>query len=460
MRVRTSRFKWWLVMGLMLAAAAVACGSDEPDADEYLASLHTLAEQSDQRDEEIFAPITETSPASLEFLGLLADVLPLAIEATRSDIANLGSLDVPDDYAEDHATFLTFLNASADIQQRQLDAAAARDDLTSRDLGVEVASLQRNLLAGISQTFRDAILVSEDAISAGAVFGDLADDESAYLNTVERAYEEFRSRNAVFGETLRQQFSDSRALLQALQGAGAGTAFETVQAMLLPVEPPERFAADHQLLLTYLAEAVRLDREIGKAIDEVDPVHFVVSNLELGSNDASVNAILGLSPPVREIAFPGAAFVNPTVSDDAYLGPANQALKRFSAEFGRLGPNYLAFNIGREYAFEVIARSGPGYLETVQSTLATMQSLTPPAEFTPDHALILEYFDDLIEAQTTVLDSAAGGDMLGVNGGILETQTAFCDAVTRISAELKAAGLVLFQGPPDDPELKRTCPTS
>ena len=472
------------VLGLALVAlAAVACSSDDPSdveatvpadsgaavptsspasADEiYLAAVRALSEEVERQNEEIFAALEDAPPAPLEFLGVLAELLPEAIASTQGQILEFEGLIPTAGYAADHDRMLSFLRATQELLQRQLAAAEARDDLASRDIDVELGALQRDLLAGLSQSFRDTVLVSDEAVTAGEIFGGMTDEESAYLNTVDAAYEQFRSRNAVFGQTLSQQFSDSRGLLEALQGAGAGTAFEAVQTVLLPVKPPARFAADHELLLTYLTEAVRLDREIGEAIDEVDPVHFVVSNLQLGFGEISAATVIGLSPPVLEIAFPGASQLatapDPSILTDDYTGPLFTALREFRARFGQTGPDYLAFNLGGEYAFDVVTRAAPGFIATVETALERVRSLTPPDEVRADHDLVVQYLEGVLQAQRDILAAVTDRDSAAIRGGMMESQAAFCDAGASISDALMPSVRVHFEGFPYDRDLARLC---
>ena len=155
---------------MVAALQPVACGSDDSDvtaataspdsstsADEtYLAAVRSLAEAADQRDDEIFAVLGETSPAALEFLGVLADLLPQAISESQRQISELEALNVPDGYAADHDHMLTFLRASGELLQKLLEAAEARDDLASRDLQLEIGTHDRSRLTNLSESFRGA----------------------------------------------------------------------------------------------------------------------------------------------------------------------------------------------------------------------------------------------------------------------------------------------------------------
>ena len=224
--------------------------------------------------------------------------------------------------------------------------------------------LARNALSDLSESFLEFSLVSEEAREFARVFAGLSDEESAYLDTVTMGFEEFGKRVAVFGQVLSRRFADTRVLLEALKGAGA--AFEAVQVVIAAATPPPRFEADHSLLLSSLEEAVRLDQEIGKAIEDGDPVHFVVSNFELGNNEAAVRAALELSPQVRNIANQGPAFAlrdpGPEVLDGGYRQDVYTIFREFSVQFPEGGPDYLAFNLLPDDAYQVVARAAPRFI--------------------------------------------------------------------------------------------------
>lgn len=60
---------------------------------------------------------------------------------------------------------------------------------------------------------------------------------------------------------------------------------------------------------------VRLDREVGNAVEEGDPVYFVISNFGLGTAETTVEAALGLSSQVRSVVFRD---LPPEVLDEGY----------------------------------------------------------------------------------------------------------------------------------------------
>jgi hypothetical protein len=428
---------------------------------EYAAAVRAISERSDSRREEIFDPVNNAPPGPAGFLPVLAEALPRAIEGAQADIAALEVLPVPEDYSADQARVLSYLGDQIALWRRELDAALARDELKLREASVESDTLVRNFMSGLSPSFRDFFLVSEEARELGELFGGLTDAESAYLDTLNTGFEEFRKRNAVFGQTLSRQFADARAMLEALRGAGAGTAFEAVQQVIAPAEPPPRFQADHELLLRYLDGVVRLDREVGKAVEAGDPVHFMVSNFEMITVETSVRAALELSPQVRNIALPQIAFSlnapGPDVIDGGYREAVYMVLRELRVRFPRTGPDYLGFNLLPDDGYQVVSRAAPGFIAAVEDTRARVVALTPPDELREDHDRLARYFDETLAAQRAVVDAATAEDLSGLRDGIDRTRTVFCETARGFSDAMKPVVFAQFGGPPPDPDLTRDC---
>ena len=442
------------------AVAAVQAGAPEAVTQDYVTVLRAMSERSDALAKEVFGPLENaTGPAAA--LPLLAEGLPRAIEGAETDISELEALEVPDDYLVDHGRLVTFLRDQIELWRRQLEATETRDVLAFRALSVEEGTLRRNFVTRLSESFRELVLVSEEAQEAAEIFGGLSDEESAYLDTVTAGFEEFSKRVAVFGQVLSRQFADARTMLEALRGAGAGTAFEAVQEVIAPVQPPPRFEADHELLLRYLEGVVRLDREVGKAVEDGDPVHFVVSNFELGSTETSVRAMLDLSPQVRAIAFGQLAYAlrppGPDVLDGGYRESLYTTLREFRARFPRTGPDYLAFNLDREDAYQVVALSAPGFLATIENAQDNLAALTPPDELREDHDRLVKYFEETLAGQQAIIDSAAAGDLSGVRAGMGLTHSAFCQAAKGFSDAAKPVVHVQFGGDPENRDSPREC---
>ena len=443
------------------ADPAAAVGEKETARQEYAAAVRAISERSDARREEIFDPVNNAPPGPAGFLPVLAKALPLAIEGAQADIAALEVLAVPEDYSADQARVLSYLGDQIALWRRELDAAEARDELIFREASVESDTLLRNFMSDLSPSFREFFLVSEEARRLGELFGGLTDAESAYLDTLNTGFEEFWKRNAVFGQTMSRQFADARAMLEALRGAGAGTAFEAVQQVIAPAEPPPRFQADHELLLRFLDGVVRLDREVGKAVEDVDPVHFMVSNFEFGTVETSVRAALDLSAQVRNIAMPQLAFSfkapGPDVIDGGYREAVHMTLRELRVRFPRTGPDYLGFNLLPEDGYQVVSLVAPSFIAVIEDARAKVVALTPPDELREDHDRLARYFDETLAAQRAVVDTAMAEDLSGLRDGIDRTRNVFCETARGFSDAMKPVVFVQFGGPPPDPNLTRDC---
>ena len=208
-------------------------------------------------------------------------------------------------------------------------------------------------------------------------------------------------------------------------------------------------------------EAVRLDREIGKAIEEGDPVHFVVSNFQLGYNEVAVRGALELSPQVRDIALRPVAFAlrepGPGVLDGGYRQDVYTMLREFLVRFPVAGPNYLAFNLLPEDAHQVVSRAAPGFIAAIETARDRFVALTPPGELHDDHELLVRYFEETLAAQRAVLSAATAEDLGGLREGMGQTRGVFCETALGISDEMKPVVSVQFGGPPDDPGLSDIC---
>ena len=174
---------------------------------------------------------------------------------------------------------------------------------------------------------------------------------------------EFARRAQVFGQRLSQQFNSTASFFDALLGAGAGMAFEAAQTVIEKVDPPPGYEEDHQRVLRSLDEAVRLDREVGRSIDEQDIVLFAVSNIGLARNGGltaldvapSVCAGLGFDPSLCRVPdeIPGGEY-------GALLYPAMREFRaRFGTDGGLQGQLNLFTFISDDELFGLVAAAVP-----------------------------------------------------------------------------------------------------
>ena len=440
----------------VIAVLAVACGSsDTLSNDEYAAEIRALAERTDAREEEIGKIFEGIAPSPVEILRALSEALPLHIDGVQADLSALEAIKVPDDYSADHQRVLKYLREDLVLSGQQLEAVNADDILRQQELSNDGQTLQRNLLADLSESFRSFFLISDEAIAAGETFGGLTDEESAYLDILNEGWQEFARRNAVFGQTINQQFADETALLKALGDAGAGTAFEAVRTIVEKAVPPPRFEAGHVLLMNHLDELVRIDRIIGQAARDGDALQFLTSNFELGGSEASVQALLGVPPQIAEVVFAGSAFAfaapDPSVLDGGYREQLYGLLREFRARFPQTGNDYTAFNITGENLDKIVSQVGPGVIATVENARSAIAKLTPPPELSSDHELIVQYFDDVLTSQNGIAIAAAAGDRNGVRLAADGTRSALCDTRARLSDEIEPVVFVQFGSRPLPP---------
>lgn len=204
-----------------------------------------------------------------------------------------------------------------------------------------------------------------------------------------------------------------------------------------------------------------LDREIGKAIEDGDPVQFVVSNFRLATVESTVRAALELSPQVRNVALPQAGFSSrepgPDVIDGGYREAVYTMLLEFRVRFLRTGPDYLAFNLLPDDGYQVVSRSAPGFIATVEDAQTRVTALTPPEELRGDHDRLVRYFDETLAAQRSVVVAATAEDLNGLRDGIARTLDVFCETARGFSDAMKPVVFAQFGGPPPDPDMTREC---
>ena len=106
--------------------------------------------------------------------------------------------------------------------------------------------------------------------------------EQAYLDELEGVTMLIGEKFAQFGELMGRVYATRGALFEALEEAGAGTAFDAGLAAMEALEPPARFRDEHALGLDGLREFQRVDREVGQAVQDNDLVAFALANVQLG----------------------------------------------------------------------------------------------------------------------------------------------------------------------------------
>ena len=391
---------------LLTVALTAACGgSDDGSSDPVASYREAVRAISEQRDEANEAPnaalgdaLRGQSPEAA--MAVLAAELPAIIAGVERSARDLEQLVPPAQYAEDQARFIEGQRERVALWEAIVEAAEARDFPRAGQLRASVDAMFRATVAALSPEFLELVLISEAGVEFGRAFGDLEDEEIAYTDGLAAGMREFSSRVAVFGQRFSQQYANSEALLEALDGAGAGTAFEAARDVIVALEPPDSFRAEHARVLQYLDEAVRLDREIGRAIEERDIVLFVVSNIGLGRNGD--HAALDLDPAICR-----AMRLNPRLcglsiaetTGSAYGDAVRAALAEFNAGFGSDGRflDLVENLISDDDMLRLVETTHPELKLFVTDARGALSLLSPPSEFQADHERIIAFFDSTLE---------------------------------------------------------------
>ena len=456
------------LLALVLAAcggdddAAANDGGDSQDAvADYEAAVRAIGErQREDNEAKRVGDAFANNAAEVTILARLEETLPAAIAASEASLAEFEALTPPEQYAADHERFITSQRELLELQRAELEAVEAGDLLRRNELVDEVPAVLRRSVNALSPEFLELVRDTEDDQTFVDIASGLNEEELAYLDGLTSGRDEFRRRNARFGQAIGRSYPNAEGLLRALRDAGAGEAMQAVYDVISQLEPPPSFAEDHALVVAYYEEAVEIDRGIGEAAESGDAARFLILNVSLGQ--AASATIFEVSPAVCSILFDRrlcAAAVS--VPEGEYEQDLHFTLREFSVQFGTVGPwgNFDFLPAGSDDSlFEFVAAVGPRAIEQVETTLADVSALSPPGELADDHRVLVLYFEQLLEAQTEIVRAAELGDVEAMRAGALLNSSALCDAQRDLSPAGQAIVGFHFGGEPGEPPAGVVCP--
>lgn len=444
-----------LALGISLVVmVAAACGGGAS----YEDSVRDVAEARDAataRVLEALRPVLPGVAADVTFMAAVAEQVPELVREQRRAIETLEELSPPLEYENDHVRFITGIEELLMINEQIVATAESRDILSLGRLLAERDSAERRLVNELSEGFVEFAYTSERAALFAAAAGGLTPDESAYVESLNAAFEEFRARNAEFGAFFRGIYPNPAGMFTALELAGAGTAFEAVAERVSMIDPPASLATDHAALTAFLDEALRLDREIGRAVREEDVTAFVLANEELGRANRVVTPTL--HPAVCNAI--NGAFCDTAGSDlSEYLQQVRGLFFQLAVEFPPRGP-WGTFELIPPVAtgdlFDVVAVLGPRSVVALEEAGAALAGLTPPGDLSSSHERLLDFIERSRSLQNAVVESAAAGDGDAMREAIDGTRNAYCTAADDVGDVLVEAtrpyfgfGPLGFGGPP------------
>jgi hypothetical protein len=436
-----------IVFGLALAGCS---GSSKPP-DAFEATVR------DARDEAQRLIAEETGAIESEAVGLAAETtlmgslaqhLP-SISAALADFADaLEEQSAPEQFAADVERHVPALREFVALLDEELAAARAGDGERARELEQEQRRRLAELATTLSSEYVEFGFLEPYDESFASLFGTLSTDELAYLDQVTRAKDEFERRNAQFGATLGRQYSSPEALLRALAEAGAGQAFAAVQQRALALDPPPRFAGDHERWLEVLEQEVRLDRIIGEAARGGDVVAFLASNLRLSLLD--LQSARDFDPTFGAALAPGSE-LGATLDASTKVGgtPYGQGLFSVLRSVASADPSdaiaaLYDMPVPDHARLEAIRQVGPDLFDAAEDVRTAIRALEPPDEFADDHARVVGYFDEFVFYLAAIGGAAEQGDAAAVTTESERLDQSYCATVVALSEDVAPATEVYF----------------
>jgi hypothetical protein len=289
---------------------------------------------------------------------------------------------------------------------------------------------------------------------------ELTQEDQTYLNQVRTAFRRSDSNFEKFRTALAQSFSSPEAILTALVDAGAGTTFDPVLEGLEELQPTERFAADHQILLRRAGELVATDQGIGEAAANEDIVAFELGNVELALLQGGMQ--LELSSEACDSLPDGPELCEPDreLPGGEYGAELNDVMRTLAVEFtprvgvlneGPQGP-FLALTFVPLYTPEELMELYGAVEADVMASLANASSevaaLEPTDDLEADHKLLLAWLEEtsgIFEA----LFQSAGEDDRNERGSLQEQgRIAYCNTADDFSPLARPLVDVVFDSPP------------
>jgi hypothetical protein len=453
----STRLAWVATLGILAAFASAgvahAQGEDESSNEAFLENVRDVRDAAAGRIEDAQRAVdvacvglaAEACLGTHVVPGLTGIVAELDAYATH-----LEGLSVPEAYADDVAVQVSWLRDAVDRVGDSVVAAGAYDEVALSSAFAARIDAMEELAAQLEPEWaRSAFLTSfGDGADFLAFAGDVTADERAYLAAARSTAEAAASNFACFGRAISVAYGDTSSLLGALSECGAGTALPAIEAAVLALEPPPRFADEHAWWLAAQAELSRLDRLIGQAADEGDLTKFLVNNVR-------TSLAYRLQPnldPAFIRGYPGPGFaLDP--SEPLARTPYGRSLHYALMDYSVLNPivgvlQALQFpQVPREEAFPSVIELAPELQALNTELRSAVMALEPPPELLDDHAVIIEFFETYTEGLDDLVEAAEAGDV-GATFAIENTSdVVFCDASRALSEAILPVAQAYF-----DPE--------
>ncbi len=400
-----------------------------------------------------------TMTTEQQLMGPLAENVPLIAAELAAYAGLLESLDAPTELEGDIAAQVAVLREVADTLDAVAASAAVGDDRAVTAGYEAVADVLARLAADLSPEYFDLAFVSPIRNRFDSFRG-LTEEDLAYLDGTRDARMEFGRRNADAFRAIRGTYPSPEAMMRALYEAGAGEAVPAVEAKVLALSPTERFADEHVWWLALLTEQARLDRLIGEAARDGDPIEFMVINNRLGlaatrAGDAA-RVYPELDPAFGSAMNPGSSIsksLDPAapIGRDAYGTALFEALRvyAFSDPSGNAAATFGFPGVTVEMQMAAVAEMAEEFEGAWAAFEDAIRTLEPSQPYAADHERILAYLDAHGVQFRDLLAASTNGDGGAVRVALDGMRESYCSASAEFSDAITPATAVYFDATSD-----------
>jgi hypothetical protein len=269
----------------------------------------------------------------------------------------------------------------------------------------------------------------------------LGSAELTYLREFDAAVASLGDLGTLSVDALGAPFPDRNQLIPALRDAGYaryGTSIEGIEAL----DPPERFRADHARFTAFLGDFRPVAAAIQRALDDENLATAALGAVQFRLRHARA-ALEFESPSFCLHAFGPALGVPPEIWRAVCTAPESlpggtygravfEHLTTFGVAFG-LRVSGVLNTMTPDELFAYLTAVQPDVERAVAAAADALRKLTPPSEFGPDHAAMLQFLDEIGAATGAITAASNERDVDAVLDGFGESRDALVRAQTNIS---------------------------
>ncbi len=201
-------------------------------------------------------------------------------------------------------------------------------------------------------------------------------------------------------------------LLNALREQKFSESTNEMVTRLDAIEPPDRFAEEHESFLGLMRTLVEKADMIEQSIEAEDIPRIVLIRAEMQA--AQGRAVIVRSPEFcHELLadvpdFRDSACQRESIIGDAYASSVDLVVREFIAEFGPRAS--LQEGMTEDQVFRTLTYVQPAIVATLEGAVRSMEALEPPADYATGHEVLTDLFDQLLSTARAIDRAVADGD--------------------------------------------------